>query len=268
MSQVSRLAIRVRGDRAELALASLLPLLAAGAEERAVGGDVEYVLYGRSGELPAASLVEDALGDMLVGCSVEAVEPGWERRWHEFLRPVTVGPVTVRPPWVDGAADDLVIDPDLYFGAGSHATTQLALELLLAEPTRGGALCDWGAGCGVLAVAAARLGWDPVSAVEVEPGALDVIRRNAAANGVRVSAVGLDLAREPAPWAPTVVVNVPAPLLRALPRVVERPPERLLIAGMLAAEAGDVVREFAPLGLREDARLVAGEWAGLRLVRG
>jgi hypothetical protein len=95
-----------------------------------------------------------------------------------------------------------------------------------------------------------------------------VIRRNAAANGVRVSAVGLDLAREPAPWAPTVVVNVPAPLLRALPRVVERPPERLLIAGMLAAEAGDVVREFAPLGLREDARLVAGQWAGLRLVRG
>ena len=78
-----------------------------------------------------------------------------------------------------------MIDPGALFGAGAHPTTQLCLELLLdAEP--GGALCDWGAGTGVLAVAAARLGWAPVTAVEVMPDGLEAIRANAAANGVEV----------------------------------------------------------------------------------
>lgn len=271
MKHVSRLAIRVRAEDAELALADLLPLMQAGAEEREADGHVEYVLYAPSGELPRIIDIEAALGDRLVECTLEPVEPGWERRWHEFIQPVTVSAggrsITVRPPWIDGERDDVIVDPDLFFGAGSHATTQLCLRLLLSEPSPGGPLCDWGAGCGVLSVAAARLGWAPVTAVEVDPGALAVIRGNAAANGVEITTRWLNLGATPAPWAPTVVVNVPSELLYALPELIERPPERMLMAGMINEEADGVAAAFTRLGLREDARIVLGEWTGLRLVR-
>jgi ribosomal protein L11 methyltransferase len=269
VTSIARLAIRVHGDRAEAALADLLPLLRDGAEERAVGGDVEYVLYGRSGQLPGRADVEALVGDALVGVSLQPVDDGWERSFHAHLRPVTVDEggrsLTIRPPWVAGDPADLVVDPDVLFGAGTHATTRLCLRMLLAEPAPVGPLCDWGAGSGVLAIAAARLGFGPVTALELEAGAVDVIAANVAANGVRVRAVAHDLAAAPAPWAPVVCVNLPAPLLRALPPLVERPPARMLVSGMLAGEAAEIAGAFAPLGLREVRRIEDDGWAGLVL---
>ncbi len=248
-----RLAIRVRADRAEMALADLLPVLGGGAEEREVDGDVEYALYGPEGELPSAAEIRSLAGDAVVGVVHEPVPEGWERRWHDFLRPVRVGALVVRPPWIPGDAGDLVIDPGLLFGAGAHPTTRLCLALLQELPA-GGALCDWGAGTGVLAIAAARLGWDPVTAIELE--GVEVIRANAARNGVAVDARALDL-RSDAPWAPTVVANLTLPLLVDL--AVPRPPERLILSGFLA---GDDVPRF---GLREERRLEEDGWAAVVL---
>jgi ribosomal protein L11 methyltransferase len=262
VTALARLAIRVRGDRAELALADLLPLLAGGAEERAVGGDVEYVLYGPPAELPERRAIEALAGDAVLAVASEPVAEGWERSYHAHLRPVTVREggrsLTVRPPWLAGDAGDLVIDPDVHFGAGTHATTRLCLRLLLAEPAPGGPLCDWGAGTGVLAIAAARLGYDPVVALELAPGATAVIAANAAASGVAVDAVRHDLTAAAPPWAPTVCVNVPGPLLRALPALIGRTPERMLVAGMLASEADEVLAGFA---MREERRIVDDGWA-------
>jgi ribosomal protein L11 methyltransferase len=267
VSTLARLAIRVRGEQAEVALAGLLPLLRDGAEERAVDGDVEYVLYGPADELPGRAEIEALAGEALVGVATEPVPDGWERRFHEYLGPVVVREagrsLTVRPPWIDGDATDLVIDPDVHFGAGTHPSTRLCLRLLLAEPAPGGALCDWGAGTGVLAIAAARLGWGPVTAVELDPGA--PIAANAAANGAEVGVLRLDLSDAAAPWAPTVCANVPGPLLRALPARIERAPERMLVAGMLAAEAGEIAAGFAALGLRQERRLEEDGWAALVL---
>jgi ribosomal protein L11 methyltransferase len=172
----------------------------------------------------------------------------------------------VRPPWIEGGRDDLVIDPGIYFGAGTHATTRLCLELLLREPP-GGALCDWGAGTGVLAVAAARLGWGPVTAVELEPGALDVIRANAERNGVTIQVRAHDL-REGALWAPTVLANLPKPVLleiagRLARLAHDRPPAtRVIASGMLAGEADEVVAAF---GLRARRRLERDGWAAVVL---
>ncbi len=261
-----RLGIRVRADRAEVALASLLPILAGGAEEREVDGAVEYAVYAAEGELPEVDEVRALVGDALVGVTTEPVEAGWERRWHEHLRPVRVGDLVVRPPWIDGDARDLVIDPDVLFGAGTHPTTRLCLELLLGEPA-GGALADWGAGSGVLAIAAARLGWRPVTAVEIEPGALELIRANAARNGVEVEARAGDL-RAGAPWAPTVVANLPKPVLLEIAGRLDRlahdlaPATRIIASGFLAGEADEVVAAF---GLYERRRLEADGWAAVVL---
>jgi ribosomal protein L11 methyltransferase len=259
-----RLGIRVRADRAELALAELLPLLGAGAEERRLDGAVEYALYAPAGELPSIDHIRSLAGDAVLGVSSEPVPAGWERRWHEFLRPVRVGELVVRPPWIDGGADDLVIDPGVFFGAGTHATTRLCLRLLLDEQP-GGPLCDWGAGTGVLAMAAARLGWEPVTAIEIDPAALETIHANALRNHVTVKPKWLNLAATPAPWAPTVTANLTRELLLDVAQVVERPPERLLAAGMLAREVGEVVGAFAALGLREQRRLEEGDWAAVAL---
>jgi ribosomal protein L11 methyltransferase len=259
-----RLALRVRADQAEIALANLQPLLAAGAEERDLGGVVEYAVYLPPGELPPPDALRRLAGDALLGTISEPVREGWERRYLEHLRPVTVAGLTIRPPWIEGAPDDLVIDPATVFGAGTHASTQLALALLLeAEP--GGALCDWGAGSGLLAIAAARRGWDPVVAVELEEKALPVIEANAAANGVTVRAVAADLLEDEIPWAPTAIANVPGPLHGRIAETLDRPPERLIAAGMLARYAGDVSAAYAPHGLTEVARRVAGEWAAVVL---
>jgi len=255
-----RLGIRVRADRAEVALAQLLPILQAGAEEREVDGAVEYALYASEGELPEPDDIRALVGDALVDVRSEPVPEDWEVRWHEHLRPVRVRDLVIRPPWIEGSPADLVIDPGTYFGAGTHPTTRLCLELLLDAPT-GDALCDWGAGTGMLAIAAARLGWHPVTAVELDPGALDVIRANAARNGVAVEARAHDL-RAGAPWAPTVVANLPRPVLLAAADALERPPRRMIVSGVLRDEADEVASAF---GLRERRRIEEDGWAAVVL---
>jgi ribosomal protein L11 methyltransferase len=259
LSSLVRLGIRVRADRAEDALARLLPLFGAGAEERDVDGDVEFSLYAPPGELPRRADVAALVGDALVDIVAEPVAEGWERRWHEFLRPVRVGALVVRPPWIDGADDDLVIDPGVFFGAGTHATTQLCLRLLQDEEP-GGPLCDWGAGTGVLAVAAARLGWEPVLAVESEPRAIEQISLNAMANRVAVTTRLLDLTAEPAPWTPVAVANLPRTVLCEV--LIERRPERLIASGILAGEVHLVEAAFA---MQVERVVEAGEWVGVVL---
>jgi ribosomal protein L11 methyltransferase len=254
-----RVGIRVRADHAEVALAQLLPLLPGGAEERSLEDAVEYSLYAPAGELPRRADIRALVGDALVDVVTEPVPEGWERRWHDYLRPVSVGSLVVRPPWIEGDAGDLVIDPGVYFGAGTHPTTQLCLALLQEVEPRG-ALCDWGAGTGVLAIAAARLGWEPVIAVELAAGALETISVNASVNHVAVTTRWVDLTTTPAPWTPVVVANLPGDMLRAV--MIERPPELLIASGVLAREAGEVAAAF---GMREQERRTDGEWAAVVL---
>jgi ribosomal protein L11 methyltransferase len=114
------------------------------------------------------------------------VAEGWEDGWRAFHHGVRVGRCWVGPPWEEPPPDALavVIDPGRAFGTGAHATTRLCLELLQeVEPT---SLLDVGCGSGVLSVAAAKLGFAPVTAVDIDEVALETTRANAAANGVAV----------------------------------------------------------------------------------
>ena len=271
---VVRLGIRVRRERAEIALAALLPILGAGAEESELDdGSVEYALYAPRAELPTIADLRALAGDAVIDVALADVAPGWQRRWHDYLQAHEVGSgdrrVRVRPPWLPAedrpGALDIVIDPAEVFGAGGHPTTQLCLELLL-ELDASGPLCDWGAGSGILAICAARLGFAPVEAVEVMPDGLEAIKRNAAANGVQVRTRWSNLAATPAPWAPTVTANLTLDLLVTIAgEVLERPPDRLLASGVLTERADEVVAAFARHGLRESDRRVRGEWSAVRL---
>ena len=270
-----RLAVRVARADAETVLAELLELAPGGLEERDAGDAVEYAIYGAPGELPALPDVRAAAGAALVDVSTSEVPDDWSERWKAFHQPVDVSwrfrRLRVRPPWetpLEGEGIDVVIDPGQAFGTGAHHTTRLCLELLL-ELDPGGALADWGCGTGVLAIAAARLGWEPVLACDSDPAAVDATRANASGNGVPGIAVErIDLRREAGPWAPVVLANLVRPLLLDVAGVMTRPPERLIASGLLREEADEVAAAFARHGLREADRRQSGEWAALLLATG
>jgi len=249
-------------------LAELLDLFPAGVEEVDKGDEVEYAVYGAPGELPSLPDLQAAAGGALVDVSTSEVADDWADRWRAFHRPVTIGGrVHVRPPWAPPASAglvDVVIDPGRAFGTGSHASTKLALELLVdVAPTR---LADWGCGSGVLAIAARKLGFKPVEGVDNDPLAVQATKANASANGVGVEAWRADLRTDPLPTAPTVTANLLRPLLLVVAQRLPAPPPDVLIAsGLLATEGDEIGAAFAAHGLREDARRAEGEWAALRL---
>jgi ribosomal protein L11 methyltransferase len=153
------------------------------------------------------------------------VAEGWEDAWRAFHHGVRIGRCWVGPPWEEPPADALavVIDPGRAFGTGAHATTRLCLELLQeVEPT---SLLDVGCGSGVLSVAAAKLGFVPVSAVDVDEVALETTRANAAANGVEV-----DVVAEVRP-ANLAVMNIALDVVEAM--LPELPVERAITSGYL-----------------------------------
>lgn len=251
-----RLAVRVRGDDQGVVLAELLELSPAGVEEVTGDGFTDYVIYGAPGELPALPTLEAAAGDVLVEVRSAEIADDWDERWKQWHRPVQVGRLRIAPPWEDG---DIVIDPGQAFGTGGHATTRLCLELLQTlEP--GGAFADWGCGSGVLAIAAAKLGYDPVVAVDYDPLAVAATRENAKANGVVLEVGEVNLREAPGPFAPTVCANLLKPLLvrLQLPPV----PERLIVSGLFEHEADAVV---AALGLPLRDRRDAEGWSALLL---
>jgi ribosomal protein L11 methyltransferase len=272
---VIRLAVTVRGDDAGVVLAQLLDLCPAGVEERELaGGAVQYAIYGPDGELPATHELTAAAGDVLVSVTSEEVADDWHERWKAWHQPVEVSGgarrLRVRPPWEPAlaGATELVIDPGQAFGTGGHATTRLCLELLLAlDP--GGPFADWGCGTGVLAIAAAQLGFTPVTAVDFDPLAVDATRENARVNGVELERVErVNLREAQGPWAPTVCANLLRPLLLDVARLMERPPRRLIASGLLREEADEVAAAFAPRGLAERERRSCAEWSALLLVGG
>ena len=272
-----RLALRVRRADAEIVLAELLTLVPAGVEERELGDVVEYAVYGAPGELPALPDLRAAAGGALVDVATSEVADDWAERWRAFHEPVTVGGrLHVRPPWAPPAAGglrDIVIDPGQAFGTGAHATTRLCLELLLELERDAGsdrAVLDLGCGSGVLAIAAARLGFAPVRAIDHDVLAVEATRANAAVNGVAIEVARHDLLHDgPPPAAPVVLANLLGPLLRHLAAVGfagRARPGALIASGLLVTEADELAAAFARRGLDERARRTEGEWAALLLL--
>jgi ribosomal protein L11 methyltransferase len=196
-----RVSITVPRRRAEEARATMIELFPEGFEEIEAAEDVQLAAY-------TDASGEERLWSAFGGVRGTDVEPGWEDGWRRFHQPVTIGPLWVGPPWEEPPAGKIavVIDPGRAFGTGAHATTRLCLEVLAGLPR--GSLLDVGCGSGVLAIAAAKLGFAPVSAVDNDPLAVDAARQNAAANGVRVDVKQVDAATDALPAAQTAVANI------------------------------------------------------------
>ncbi len=288
-----RLALRVRRSDADLVLAELLELAPGGVEEVDTDADtIEYAIYGAVGELPELPDLQAAAGAALVEVSTTEVADDWAERWREFHRPLVLGDrLSVRPPWEppQATALDLVIDPGRAFGTGAHATTRLCLELLLDLPVPGGtgplasttaaaplaagpAAVDLGCGSGVLAIAAVKLGWPGVLALDYDQLCIDATLENADRNGVKLHGVQrFDLRRQRVPATRLVLANLLAPLLLSWAERMQtdgtKRPWQIVASGLLASEADAVTQAFALCGYAESRRLQRGEWSALLLSR-
>jgi len=221
--------VRACAEEAEQARATLLELCPEGFEERSFGEELELAAY-------VAEEGEEGLRCAFGRVAAEDVLPGWEDAWRAFHRPVRIGPLWVGPPWEEPATDALavVIEPGQAFGTGAHPTTRLCLELLVELAPA--SVLDLGCGSGVLAIAAARLGCELVTAVDRDPAAIEATRGNAAVNGVSITAVEADVLTEHLPEADLALANLELGLVGP---VSGRLRSRLLVtSGYLA---GDVV---------------------------
>jgi ribosomal protein L11 methyltransferase len=218
----------VPAAEAEIARARLLALQPAGFEEEDRGAEVELAAY------------VDAEGEERMRAAFGAVttlpvEEGWEDRWREFHRPVRAGGLWIGPPWEARPPGEVsvVVDPGRAFGTGAHPTTRACVELL-ARVERG-SLLDAGCGSGVLAVAACRLGFDPVHALDADEAAVEVAAATARLNGVRVSVGAGDVLRDELPAVDVVVANIELRVVEAL--LARNPAPVALTSGYLADEA-------------------------------
>jgi ribosomal protein L11 methyltransferase len=271
-----RLAVRCAPADAERVLAELLVLAPGGVEEDRGADYVEYAIYGAPGELPDLGELPAVIDGAPIDVSSEEIPDDWTDRWRDFHRPITVRDrIVVAPSWETEKRGlsplsplRIVIDPGQAFGTGAHATTRMCLELLvdLADAGEaGGPLSDWGTGSGVLAIAAAKLGFEPVSGCDHEIAALQAAAQNAEANGVEIELERRNLRAEPAPVAPTVTANLTAPVLHEIAARLAEPPRRLVCSGLLRRETDAIAAAFGGQGLAERRRLEDGDWSALLL---
>jgi ribosomal protein L11 methyltransferase len=242
----------------------LVELAPAGFEQVDGDGFVEFAIYGAPGELPDLPQGAALVAGTRVHVSTSHVGDDWADRWREFHKPVQVGRLHVRPPWSEPLDDGIaiVIDPAQAFGTGAHPTTRLSLELLLDVAP--GALVDLGCGSGVLAIAAAKLGFAPITALDHDPAAIEATLDNSRANGVALERVERhDLRTEPAQVAPVMTANLMRPLLLRVADLLPEQPEALIVSGLLEGEEEEVAAAFA--SLRERRRIRLQGWSALLL---
>ncbi len=187
----------------------MLELFPEGFAEEPVAEGVELVAYT---DEEGASRLRERFG------TVESVPvtPGWEDEWKRFHEPVQVGSLWIGPPWEQSEPGllQVAIDPGQAFGTGAHPTTQLCLKILhLLEPA---SLLDVGCGSGVLAIAAVRLGFGPVIAIDSDETAIEATGRNAAANLIDLDVRHADGVAEPLPESEIVVANIDLATLAGL----------------------------------------------------
>lgn len=223
------MSFRVPAAEAEIARALLLELVPEGFEEEDAGAELELVAY-------TDAIGEDWIRYARAGLvSSEPVLPGWEERWREFHRPVRVGGLWIGPPWEsppDGEPAVVVVDPGRAFGTGAHPTTRACIELLAGHDR--GSVLDAGTGSGVIAVAAATLGFEPVFALDVDPDAVEAAKSTASRNGAYVHVMRANVLVDELPATDLVVANIELSAVEAL--LARRPSARAITSGYLAHE--------------------------------
>jgi len=279
MQAVKCLELRVEGaDVAAEAFAGLaesLQTLGTSQETDAETGAVTRLAWFAMDEDIAAQRARIVAAALLAGACPEHIQlhelgDDWETAWQKNWQALPVGKrLWVRPSFCEPPTDgriDIVLDPGMAFGTGQHATTQLclvAIERICSEQAPQSML-DMGAGSGLLAIAAAKLGVEEVLAMDHDPTAVEACKVNAEINGV---AIRSELGDAP-PHATfdLVVANILAgPLMDMAPRLAACVGKSLVLSGLLTTQVEDVCRAYIEAGLMVVRTDTQEEWAAVEL---
>lgn len=243
------------------------PLLEPGPGETPIWDDVEvvglFIAEDTDPDILRASLDAQLPGECGQVQFEDLPERDWVRAWMDRFQPMRFGerlwivPSHLAPP--DPTAVNLLLDPGLAFGTGTHPTTALCLQWLDAHPPKNLRVLDYGAGSGVLAVAAAKLGAREVSAIDNDPQAVTASHDNATRNQVTITA-GLPDSLAATEVFDVVLANILASILIQLAPTLTahcKVGGRLVLSGVLVDQADDVMAafpnfEFAPIAQQED----------------
>ena len=197
----------------------------------------------------------------------------WAESWKRHFHPMEIGDaLLVKPSWSKRRPKRrqavVVLDPGLSFGTGQHPTTSFCLGEIVRCKKAGAkqSFLDIGTGSGILAIAAAKLGYAPVQAFDFDPDAVRVAQENAHKNKVKFKLTRGDVTKlslKPARQYDLVCANLISNLLIAeRRRIVNRlkPNGTLVLAGILAIEFGEVQTAFEKLRLKLVAKRVENEW--------
>jgi len=176
----------------------------------------------------------------------------WIREWMDQFQPMQFGerlwivPSWTKPPQPD--AVNLMLDPGLAFGTGTHATTSLCLQWLDAHPPENLSVIDYGCGSGVLGIAALLLGCNAMCGIDIDPQALTATHQNAKQNGINDDQYSVYLpAQAPHEVADMVLANILAGPLMTLSEDISsrvKPGGHLIMSGILASQAQDVIAAY------------------------
>ena len=269
------LSVQAAADHAEALSESLLAHGALSVDLLDADADTpdEQAIFGEPGE-PAASVWQHNLINALFeqDADVESIlqscyaelgitpparhriekleENDWVRLTQSQFDPIRISPrLWIVPTWhmpADPAAINIALDPGLAFGTGSHPTTRLCLRWLDANLAGGETVLDYGCGSGILAIAALKLGAGNAIGVDIDAQAVQASRDNAQANHVRADFFLPDDIR--LAQYDVVVANILTNPLRALAPLLAgatRPGGRIVLSGILAAQAAEVARIYA-----------------------
>lgn len=198
-------------------------------------------------------------------------ERDWNETWKKKFKPVEAGrSFYIIPPWEKGKEGriSLIIDPGMAFGTGHHETTRTCLALIerFSGSTAKNRFLDVGTGTGILAIAASKLGYKHVTAVDIDPLAVDAARRNAELNGtgnIEIIEGGISSAQGSYDF---IAANLMSEILI---KIAPEAPQRLdlsgaaLLSGMLSGQEYGVIEAMEKEGLRFDEKFEDGRWVSV-----
>lgn len=194
-------------------------------------------------------------------------ETAWQRDWHGMPIGQTLW---VRPSFCEPAPAeriDIVLDPGMAFGTGQHATTKLCLETIerVCRESPPQSMLDMGAGSGLLAIAAGKLGARGIVAIDNDPVCVEASRVNADINAVELESLLGEV--PPDQRFKLVAANILAgPLIDMAPALAKCVGNRLVLSGLLASQTDAVSAAYIATGLKLDRSDIMEEWASLEMV--
>lgn len=261
-------ALRVPRENVEAVLDRLLPVVSGGVREIPRSRRVELRMRGDN--LPTMAELARITGRRRSALIEREVSDDWRTRRVDDYEPDLIGGrLVVAPDWAprSGAEIEIRLTEGAAFGGGTHPTTRTCLEVLLGL-SPGGSFADLGCGTGVLSILAARLGWDPVVAVDVSPRSVQTARTNARPNRVSLDARVLDLEANPPPVADVLAANIAPSIHDHIASALPGPTPRLcLVSGFYSSEAEHVAEAYAARGLGVRRRFDVEGWSILLLER-